>query len=502
MQLLHNLALGFGVALAPTNLLYAFVGCLLGMLGGVLPGISPVATIAMLLPLSYAMPPLSVLIMLASVYFGAQYGRSIATILLNVPDAATVRMRGDGYQIALQASAGSVLSAAALGSLFAGCVGTLFLATLAPALAELALQFGPVEYFSLMVLGLIAAVVLSSGSLLKAMAMIVLGLLLGLVGVDVSWGVTRFAFDLPELSNGIGLVGLSMGVFGYGEIIIYLARSVPAREALGAQVRGLWPSKQDLKEMMPAVVRGTVLGSLFGSLPGGGARLVSFSAYALDKNINGNLAVVPVGKGNIRGVAATASVNTAGVQTSFFPLLALGIPPNAVMALMIGAMTIHNIRPGPQVMSSSPELFWGLIASMWIANLMLAMLNLPLIAIWIKLLIVPYRWLFPVIVLFCASGVYATKHSTFDIWLAAVFGLVGYVFNKLDIKPEPLLLGFILGPMMEENLRSALQLSGGDWSVFIIRPVSAGLLAAALFMMFLVLLPISQARRAEVYVQD
>ena len=503
MELFSNLALGFGVALTPINLLYALVGCVLGTLIGVLPGIGPVATIAMLLPATYALPPVSALIMLAGIYYGAQYGGSTTAILVNLPgESSSVVTCIDGYQMARQGRAGPALAAAGLGSFFAGCVGTLILAAFAPTLTQLAFQFGPAEYFSLMVVGMVGAVVMASGSLLKAIAMIVLGLLLGLVGTDVNSGVARFAFDIPELSDGIGFVAIAMGVFGYGEIISNLSHPEHERDVLTSKVHGLWPTRQDFKDMTPAVLRGTALGSLLGVLPGGGALLASFASYALEKKIKSKPGEVPFGQGNIRGVAAPESANNAGAQTSFIPMLTLGIPPNAVMALMVGAMTIHNIQPGPQVMTSNPELFWGLVASMWIGNLMLVVLNLPLIGVWIKLLSVPYRWLFPAIVLFCAIGVYTTNNSTFDIWLVAAFGFIGYVFHKLDMEPAPLLLGFILGPMMEENLRRALLFSRGDWGVFVTRPLSAGLLLAAVCMLFLVLLPAVKSRRAEAFVEE
>jgi putative tricarboxylic transport membrane protein len=354
----------------------------------------------------------------------------------------------------------------------------------------------------LMVLGLIGAVVLASGSLLKAIAMILLGLLMGLVGTDVNSGVARFAFDIPELTDGIGFVAVAMGVFGYGEIISNLALPEEHREVFTAKVQGLMPTKQDFKDMAPAVLRGTFLGSALGILPGGGALLASFAAYALEKKLKAKPGEVPFGQGNIRGVAGPESANNAGAQTSFIPLLTLGIPPNAVMALMVGAMTIHNIQPGPQVMTSNPQLFWGLIASMWIGNLMLIVLNLPMIGMWIKLLTVPYRWLFPAIVLFCAIGVYTTNNSTFDIWLVAGFGFIGYVFNKLGMEPSPMMLGFILGPMMEENLRRALLLSRGDWSVFVTRGLSLGLLVAAAVMLMIVLLPAVKNKREEAFVEE
>ncbi|CAM8666792.1 Protein of unknown function DUF112, transmembrane [Comamonadaceae bacterium] len=503
MELFDNLALGFGVAFTGQNLIYAFIGCLLGTLIGVLPGIGPLATIAMLLPATYALPPVAALIMLAGIYYGAQYGGSTTAILVNLPgESSSVVTVIDGYQMARNGRAGPALAAAGLGSFFAGCVGTLILAAFAGPLTELAFKFGPAEYFSLMILGLIGAVVLASGSLLKAIAMILLGLLLGMVGTDVNSGVARYSFDIPELTDGIGFIVIAMGVFGYGEIISNLSKSAGEREIFTASVSGLLPTKQDFQRMVPAVLRGTALGSLLGILPGGGAVMAAFAAYTIEKKTKLQPGEVAFGKGNIRGVAAPEAANNAGSQTSFIPLLTLGIPPNAVMALMVGAMTIHNIQPGPQVMTANPELFWGLIASMWIGNLMLVILNLPLIGIWIKLLSVPYRWLFPSIVLFCAIGVYSTNNNTFDIWMVAIFGVIGYLFIKLGTEPAPLLLGFILGPMMEEYLRRALLLSRGDWSVFVTRPLSASLLVAALALLVVVMLPSIKAKREEAFVED
>jgi TctA family transporter len=503
MELFDNLALGFGVAFTSQNLIYAFIGCLLGTLIGVLPGIGPLATIAMLLPATYALPPVAALIMLAGIYYGAQYGGSTTAILVNLPgESSSVVTVIDGYQMARNGRAGPALAAAGLGSFFAGCVGTLILAAFAGPLTELAFKFGPAEYFSLMILGLIGAVVLASGSLLKAIGMIILGLLLGMVGTDVNSGVARYSFDIAELTDGIGFIVIAMGVFGYGEIISNLSKSAGEREIFTASVSGLMPTKQDFQRMVPAVMRGTALGSALGILPGGGAVMAAFAAYTIEKKTQLQPGEVPFGKGNIRGVAAPEAANNAGSQTSFIPLLTLGIPPNAVMALMVGAMTIHNIQPGPQVMTANPELFWGLIASMWIGNLMLVILNLPLIGIWIKLLSVPYRWLFPSIVLFCAIGVYSTNNNTFDIWMVAIFGIIGYIFIKLGTEPAPLLLGFILGPMMEEYLRRALLLSRGDWSVFVTRPLSAGLLVAALALLVVVMLPSIKAKREEAFVED
>ena len=496
MELLNNLALGFGVAFTLQNLLYAFFGSILGTLIGVLPGLGPVATIAMLLPSIYALDATPALIMLAGIYYGAQYGGSTTAILINVPgESSSVVTAIDGYAMARQGRAGPALAAAGLGSFFAGCVGTIIIAAFAPPLTELAFKFGPAEYFSLMVLGLIGAVVLASGSLLKAISMIILGLLLAQINTDVISGTARYSFDIPELTDGLGFVGIAMGVFGFGEIIANLGQPAEHREVFTKDVKGLWPTRQDVKDAFPAVLRGTALGSILGVLPGGGALLASFAAYTVEKKMKGRPGEVPFGKGNIRGVAGPESANNAGAQTSFIPMLTLGIPPNAVMALMVGAMTIKGIQPGPQVMTSNPQLFWGLIASMWVGNAMLVILNLPLIGIWIKLLTVPYRFLFPAIALFCCIGVYTLNNSTFDVYLTAIFAVVGYLFYKLGCEPAPLLLGFILGPMMEENLRRALLLSRGDWSAFVTRPLSAGLLAMAALMIIVVLLPSMKSKR-------
>ena len=502
MDLLNNLMLGFSVAFTLQNLGYAFFGSVLGTLIGVLPGLGPVATIAMLLPSIYALDATPALIMLAGIYYGAQYGGSTTAILINVPgESSSVVTAIDGYQMARQGRAGPALAAAGLGSFFAGCVGTVIIAAFAPPLTELAFKFGPAEYFSLMVLGLIGAVVLASGSLLKAIAMIILGLLLAQINTDVISGTARYSFDIPELTDGIGFVVIAMGVFGFGEIISNLGQPEEQREVFTKDVKGLWPTRQDFKDAWPAVLRGTALGSILGVLPGGGALLASFASYTLEKKMPGRRGEVAFGKGNIRGVAGPESANNAGAQTSFIPMLTLGIPPNAVMALMVGAMTIKGIQPGPQVMTSNPELFWGLIASMWVGNAMLVILNLPLIGIWIKLLTVPYRYLFPAITLFCCIGVYTLNNNTFDVFLTALFALIGYLFYKLSCESAPLLLGFILGPMLEENLRRALLLSRGDGSAFITRPLSAGLLAVAVLMIVVVLLP-SISKKREATFQD
>jgi TctA family transporter len=498
MELLDNLALGFSTALSLQNLMYAFFGVVIGTLIGVLPGIGPIATLAMLLPTTYALEPTSALIMLAGIYYGAQYGGSTTAILVNLPgESSSVVTCIDGYQMARRGRAGAALATAALGSFFAGTVGTLILAALAEPMVALAFKFGPAEYFSLMVLGLVGAVVLASGSLLKAIAMIVLGLLLGLVGTDVNSGVARFNFDVPELADGIGFVAVAMGVFGFAEIIANLEQK-GARQVFTDKVGRLWPSRQEFKAAVPAVLRGTALGSILGVLPGGGALLASFAAYTLEKKITRN-PDPPFGQGNVRGVAAPESANNAGAQTSFIPMLTLGIPPNAVMALMVGAMTIHNIQPGPQVMASNPSLFWGLIASMWIGNLMLVVLNLPLIGMWVQLLKVPYRLLYPAILAFCCIGVYSINNNPFDVLITAAFGLLGYVFFKLRCEPAPLILGFILGPMMEENLRRAMLLSRGDATVFFTRPLSLTLLVMAAVLVIVVALPQVSRKREEAF---
>ncbi len=503
MDLINNLGLGFQTAFTLTNLLYAFGGAVLGTLIGVLPGLGPVATIAMLLPSIYALDATPALIMLAGIYYGAQYGGSTTAILINVPgESGSVVTAIDGYQMARQGRAGAALAAAGLGSFFAGSVATLVIAGLAPPLTELAFKFGPAEYFSLMVLGLIGAVVLASGSLLKAIAMIILGLLIGQVNTDVISGVPRYSFDIPELTDGIGFVTIAMGVFGFGEIVANLSRPAEHREVFTKDVKGLWPTRQDFQDAWPAVLRGTALGSVLGVLPGGGALLSSFASYTLEKKSRGRAGEVPFGKGNIRGIAGPESANNAGAQTSFIPMLTLGIPPNPVMALMVGAMTIKGIQPGPQVMTSNPDLFWGLIASMWIGNLMLVILNLPLIGIWIKLLTVPYRFLYPAIVVFCCVGLYTLNNNNFDVFMGAGFTLVGYAFYKLSCEPAPLLLGFILGPMMEENLRRALLLSRGDWGTFVTRPLSAGLLIAAALMIVVVMLPAIRSKREEAFHEE
>lgn len=497
MDLLSNLALGFQTAVSPENLLYCFLGVLIGTLIGVLPGIGPVQTIAILLPATFALPPVTALIMLAGIFYGAQYGGSTTSILVNVPgEASSVVTCMDGHQMALQGRAGPALMVAAVGSFAAGCFATLLLAVLAVPLSEFAFKFGPAEYFSLMVFGLVGSIVFATGSVLKAVGMVVLGLVLGMVGTDITSGVHRFTFGIPELSDGIGFVPLAMGLFGIAEIIKSLERK-EAREIVRDKIRGFWLSREEARAALPAVTRGTLLGSLLGILPGGGVILASFIAYVLEKKISRD--PESFGRGNIRGVAAPEAANNAASQTCFIPLLTLGIPSNVILAMMAGAMIIHGIQPGPRVISSNPALFWGVIVSMWIGNLMLLILNLPLIGIWVKLLSVPYRLLYPAILLFCCIGIYSVNNNTFDIGLTALFGLLGYVFSKLGLEPAPLILGFVLGPMMEENLRRGMLLSRGDPSIFFTRPLSLAFLLLSLGLLLLIALPAITRKREKAF---
>jgi len=493
---------GFHLTHIPFNIIMCLIGVMLGTLIGVLPGIGPLATIAMLLPITFNLAPTGALIMLAGIYYGAQYGGSTTAILVNLPgESSSVVTCLDGYQMARQGRAGPALATAALGSFFAGCVATLVVAMFAPPLAEVALKFGPAEYFSLMVMGLVSAVVLASGSLIKAICMVLLGLLLGLAGTDVNSGVLRFAFGLSELADGIGFITVAMGMFGICEIVGNLEQK-ENREVFTSKVTHLYPTKEDWKRLWAPCMRGTAIGSALGILPGGGAMLSSFAAYTIEKKISkfGH----EFGKGAIEGVAAPESANNAGAQTSFIPLLTLGIPSNVVMALMIGAMMIQGIAPGPQVMNERPELFWGLIVSMWVGNLMLVVLNLPMIGMWIKLLTIPYRFLYPSILLFMAVGVFSISNQPFDMVLMSIFGVLGYVCTKLECEPAPLILGFILGPLMEENLRRAMLLSRGDPWVFFSpsKPISLGFLIAAIFLLVIIALPAIKKKREEAFAGD
>ncbi len=500
MDLLANLALGGATALSWHNLLYCLLGATLGTLVGVLPGLGPVATIAMLLPVTYGLEPTAALIMLAGIYYGAQYGGSTAAILVNLPgESSSLVTCLDGHAMARKGRAGAALGIAAIGSFVAGSLATVVVAAAAAPLASLALKFGPAEYFSLMVLGLIAAVVLAQGDLFKAVAMTLLGLLLGLVGVDVNSGEERFTFGLPELADGINFVVISMGIFGIGEIIANLERD-QSRDVAIRKVGSILPTREDYRRAWKPVARGSVLGSILGVLPGGGAILSSFASYMVEKKLSDR--PQEFGQGAIEGVAGPEAANNAGAQTSFIPLLVMGLPSNAVMALMIGAMMIHGIVPGPQVMVERPELFWGLIVSMWVGNVLLLLLNLPLIGVWVRLLSVPYHMLYPAILLFCCIGVFSVNNSLFDVFLAVGFGLLGYLFIKLRCEPAPLLLGFVLGPLMEENLRRAMLLSRGDATVFVTRPLSLTLLLLAVGLVLVMLLPTFRSTREVAFQGD
>src|SRR5256884_6755190 len=474
-DLLANLWLGFHVGANPDNVLFCLLGAVVGTVVGVLPGLGTVATIAMLLPITFGLPPVGALIMFAGIYYGAQYGGSTTSILLILLGQATSDIPClDGHQMARQGRAGPALSIAAIGSFLAGCVATGLVAALGAPLTSLALLFGPAEYFSLMVLGLIFAVVLAKGSVLKAVAMVLTGLLLSMVGSDLETGAGRMTFDIAELADGIGFANIAMGVFGFAEIIRNLELPPESRDILKTKITGLMPTRQDLIDSSGAIARGTIIGSLVGILPGGRAVIASFAAYTFEEKLSKHPERFV--RGAIQGVAAPESANNAAAQTSFIPLLTLGIPPNAVMALMVGAMTIHGIVPGPQVMSKQPELFCGMIASMWLGNLMVVVINLPLVGIWVSLLRGPYRPLYPSIIVFCCIGIYSINNSPFDVVLSAGFGVVGYWLIKHDFSPPPTLLAFLLGPLMEENLRRAMLIARGDVTVFFTRPISAGLL--------------------------
>ncbi|QZN96114.1 tripartite tricarboxylate transporter permease [Symbiopectobacterium purcellii] len=490
---------GLSIALLPNNLFYCFCGALFGTLVGVLPGVGPLVTIALLLPFTFTLEPTSALIMLAGIYYGAQYGGSTTSILLNMPgETSSVITCLDGHAMAKQGRAGPALAIAALGSFFAGTLATFVIGFFSPSLASMAIRFGPADYFSLLVLGLIGAVVLAQGSLLKAITMVVVGLLLGLVGTDINSGELRFTFGIPELADGIDFVPLAMGVFGIGEIIRVLVQ----QEKSGGTViehGKLMPSAQDIRQASPAVLRGSLLGSVLRLLPGGGAALASFAAYTVEKK----LAKDPsrFGKGAIEGVAAPESANNAAAQTSFIPLLTLGLPSNAIMALMVGAMMIHGINPGPRIMQSEPDLFWGMVASMWVGNAMLLVLNLPMVGVWVRLLKIPYRLFYRAIVLFSCVGIYSVSNNPFDLFLAALFALLGYTLAMLRFELAPLLLGFILGPMMEENLRRALIISRGDFGIFVHEPISLGLLIASGLLLLITLAPMVRLGRDKIFVE-
>ncbi len=500
MELFNNLVLGFTTAGAPWNLFFCFVGVILGTLIGVLPGIGATATIAMLLPITFQLEPVSSLIMLAGIYYGAQYGGSTTAILINMPGESSSAVTAiDGYQMARKGRAGAALAIAAIGSFFAGTVSTILVAVFAPPLTAVALKFGSAEYFSLMIVGLVSSIALAHGSVVKALGMVVLGLLLGLVGTDIYTGTPRFNLGILELSDGLNFVAVAVGVFGIAEILRNLENEHD-RDVMIKKVTNLWPTKQDWKEMTAPILRGTAIGSALGILPGGGAILASFASYTVEKRMSKT--PQEFGKGAVAGVAGPESANNAGAQTSFIPMLTLGIPANPVMALMIGAMIIQGIVPGPNVATEQPALFWGIIASMWIGNLMLILLNLPLIGLWVKLLTIPYYMLFPAIIAFCSIGVYSVNSNVFDLYAVAFFGLIGYVLAKLRCEPAPLLLGFVLGPLLEEHLRRAMIMSRGDATTFVTRPISLTLLLLAAAVLVVVLLPSIRKKRDEVFVED
>ena len=486
-DLFSNLALGLSVAATMQNLMYCLAGAVIGTAVGVLPGVGPVATMALLLPATYALPAEGALIMLAGIYYGAQYGGSTTAILVNLPgESSSVVTTLDGYQMARQGRAGPALAIAALGSFFAGCVATILIAAAAPPLTRIAQQFAPADYFSLMVLGLVFSIVLARGSVIKAFGMVFLGMLLGLVGTDVNTGNERFTFGISDLFDGLGFVPLAMGVFGVAEIIANLTNP-ERRDLISSKVSNLWPSREDFRRSRGPILRGTALGSILGLLPGGGAVLGSFSSYTLEKRISKT--PEQFGTGAIEGVAGPESANNAAAQTSFIPMLTLGIPSNAVMAMMIGGMMIHGIIPGPQVMEQRPGLFWGMIVSMWLGNLMLIVLNLPMIGLWVRLLLGPYRLLAIAVLFFCCIGVYSLNNSANEVLFIAAFGLLGYLLIKLDCEPAPLLLGFLLGPMMEVYMRRAMLLSRGDPWVFVERPLSLTFLLLSAVVLLLVVLP-------------
>jgi TctA family transporter len=500
MDLLSNLALGFATAASPWNLFFCLIGVILGTLIGVLPGIGATATIAMLLPITFQLEPVSSLIMLAGIYYGAQYGGSTTAILINMPGESSSAVTAiDGYQMARRGRAGAALAIAAIGSFFAGTVSTFLVAVFAPPLTAIALKFGSAEYFSLMIVGLVSSVALAHGSVVKALGMVVLGLLLGLVGTDIYTGTPRFNLGILELSDGLNFVALAVGVFGIAEILRNLENE-HERDVMIKKVTNLLPTREDWKEMTAPILRGTAIGSALGILPGGGAILASFASYTVEKRISKTPG--EFGKGAIAGVAGPESANNAGAQTSFIPMLTLGIPANPVMALMIGAMIIQGIVPGPNVATEQPALFWGIIASMWIGNLMLILLNLPLIGLWVKLLTIPYYMLFPAIIAFCSIGVYSVNSNVFDLYAVAFFGLIGYGLAKLRCEPAPLLLGFVLGPLLEEHLRRAMIMSRGDPTTFLTRPISLALLLLAVAVLVVVLLPSIRKKRDEVFVED
>ena len=496
MDLVNSMALGLSVALQPINLLYCFAGVFIGTLVGVLPGIGPVAAMSLLLPVTFSAPPEAGIIMLAGIYYGSMYGGSTTAILVNIPgEAASVVTCLDGHQMARQGRAGPALGIAAIGSFIAGTLAVVGLMLVAPTLARWAVKFGPAEYFSLMVLGLSVLTYLSHGSLLKALIMACFGLILGLIGIDSINAAPRLTFDRMELVDGVGLVPIVMGLFGIAEILSNIERRI-SREIFAQRITGLMPTRQDWKESAGPLARGSLLGFVLGILPGGGAVISSFISYALEKRLSKT--PEKFGKGAIAGVAGPEAANNAAAGSGFIPLLTLGIPPNVVLALLLGAFVVHGLQPGPLLMLQNPNIFWGIVASMYIGNVMLLILNLPLIGMWVQVLKVPYKILFPMILLFCLIGVYSLSNSIFDIYVMIVFGVLGYLMRKLGYEPAPLVLAFVLGPMMENNLRKALIISDGSFSIFIDSKLSLACLALAALLLATAIIPLMRTRRAKI----
>jgi putative tricarboxylic transport membrane protein len=491
---------GFGVALQPINLLYCFIGVFIGTLVGVLPGIGPISAMSLLLPVTLAGTPASGIIMMAGIYYGAMYGGSTTSILVNIPgEAASVVTCIDGHEMAKRGRAGPALGISALGSFIAGTFGIVMLMLVAPLLANVALAFGPAEYFSLMVLGLVLLTFLSQGSMPKALLMACIGLVLGLVGLDSINAQPRLTFERLELIDGVGLVPVVMGLFGVTEVLINIERVIK-RDFVDAEITQLLPNKEDWKASAGPIGRGTILGFFLGILPGGGAVIASFASYALEKR----LSKTPerFGKGAIEGVAGPESANNAAAGGAFIPLMTLGIPPNVVMALLLGAFIIHGAQPGPLMMTQNPGLFWGIVASMYIGNVMLLVLNLPLIGMWVQLLRLPYNVLFPLILLFTIIGVYCSSNNVFDVYVMVAFGIIGYVLRKFSYEPAPLALAFVLGPMLENNLRKSMILEGGSLTVFLNRPISAVCLLLALALLLAPLLPKLRKQREAIALDE
>jgi putative tricarboxylic transport membrane protein len=500
MELLQQLGLGFSVALQPQNLFYCFVGVFIGTLIGVLPGIGPVGAMSLLLPATFKATPEASIIMLAGIYYGAMYGGSTTSILVNIPgEAASVVTCLDGYQMARRGRAGPALGMAAFGSFIAGTLSIVGLMVLAPPLSRVAIAFGPAEYFSLMVLGLTILIYLAHGSMPKALLLAAVGILLGLIGLDSINARPRLTFDRLELIDGIGLVPIVMGLFGVSEVLVNIEHVV-AREIFDTRIRGLLPSAKDWAASRWPLVRGSLVGFFLGILPGGGAVIASFLSYALEKRLSKHPETF--GKGAIEGVAAPEAANNAATGGAFIPLLTLGVPPNVVMALLLGAFMIHGVQPGPLMMKQNPGLFWGVIASMYIGNAMLLVLNLPLIGMWVQVLKIPYKILFPLILLFCLIGVYTVANSIFDIYVMIAFGVVGYLMKKFEYEGAPLVLAFVLGPLMENNLRKALILSAGDFTFFFTRPISATCLVIAVFLLVSPLVPGLGKKREQIALEE